>query len=243
MTAPGAIPSRQDKPHPHSVNLDPTGHFLVAPDLGADLLRIFLADPTTGILTPCPTAATAPGDGPRHAVFWTSPTTPSLTKLFVVNELGNSVSAWDVAPTPPAGGCPTLAKTQVLSAYPPGQAPPAGSKSAEVRAAGNFLYVSNRNDQTFGPGQDSVATYAIDPATGGLTFVELTRTFVFFPRTFVVNAAGDLVAFGGQTSSSVAVVARDVVTGRLGGLVAEVMVGALGTVNQEDGLSSVVWNE
>lgn len=240
MSGPGTVPSRQDKPHPHSVNLDPTGQFIVVPDLGADLLRVFLADTTTGDLTACPAAATGLGDGPRHAVFWVSPVT-GATKLFVVNELGNSVSAWDV--TAPAQGCLALTKTQVLSAYPANQTAPDGAKSAEIRLAGSNLYVSNRNDQTFGTQQDSVATYTIDPATGSLAFVELTNTFTFFPRTFVINKAGDLVAFGGQTSSNVAVVARDTTTGRLGPLVAQLQVGALGTVNNEDGLSSVVWNE
>lgn len=239
MSGPGPIPSRQDKPHPHSVNLDPTGQFIVAPDLGADLLRVFVANSVTGDLTACPAAAAAPGDGPRHAAFWISPT--GATKLFVVNELANSVSAWDV--TSPPQGCLEIIKTQVLSTYPAGQVAPTGSKPAEVHIAGNNMYVSNRNDQTFGPQQDSAATYNIDPATGNLTFVELTNTFTFFPRTFAINKAGDMVAWGGQTSSNVAVVARDTATGRLGPLIANLPVGTPGTFNQDDGLSSVVWNE
>lgn len=238
-SGPGAVPDRQDKSHPHSVNLDPTGQFILVPDLGADLLRVFVADSVTGDLTACPAAITAPGDGPRHAAFWLSPT--GATKLYVVNELANSVSAWDV--TSPPEGCLALTKTQVLSTYPEGQVAPTGSKAAEIHIAGNNVYVSNRNDQTFGPQQDSAATYNIDPATGTLTFVELTNTFTFFPRTFAINAAGDMVAFGGQTSSNVAIVARDTATGKLGPLVAQLPVGPLGTVNQEDGLSAVVWND
>lgn len=241
MSGPGPVSSRQDKPHPHSVVLDPSGKYIISPDLGADLLRVFLIDPTTGVLTACPAAVSGPGDGPRHGVFWLAPS--GATKLFVVNELSNSVTAWNVTDSPSAGGCPSFTKTQALSAYPRGQTAPAGSKSAEIHAAGNFLYVSNRNDQTFGPQQDSAATFAIEPVTGNVTFVELTNTFTYFPRTFAINKAGDMVAFGGQTSSTVAVVRRDPTTGRLGQLIAQLQVGTPGTVNQENGLSAVVWNE
>jgi 6-phosphogluconolactonase (cycloisomerase 2 family) len=51
LTAPGTNPSRQDAPHPHEVILDPTGSFIVVPDLGADLVRVFSVDPKTSLLT------------------------------------------------------------------------------------------------------------------------------------------------------------------------------------------------
>ncbi|RWA03833.1 hypothetical protein EKO27_g11273, partial [Xylaria grammica] len=38
MTAPGPNP-RQNAPHPHAAHVDPTGKFLLVPDLGADLIR------------------------------------------------------------------------------------------------------------------------------------------------------------------------------------------------------------
>ncbi|EPE08585.1 hypothetical protein F503_04172 [Ophiostoma piceae UAMH 11346] len=42
------------------------------------------------------------------------------------------------------------------------------SKSAEGHPLSNFVYVSNRNNKSFGAQQDSVGTYAINPATGAL---------------------------------------------------------------------------
>lgn len=244
MTAPGPDPYRQDKPHPHSVFTDPTGRFLLSADLGADLIRIFSIDATTGRLADCPAAATGPGDGPRHGEFWTSGEGDVF--LYVVNELAGSVTAWAVT-TPPAtgggAGCLSLSKMQSASTYPSGKPPPAGSKSAEVRVRGDFVYATNRNDQSFGSGQDSAATFAVDGASGRLSFVEATNTHTYFPRTFAVNRAGDAVAFGGQTSSTVVVVSRDASTGRLGDVVAQLQVGQPGTVNNEDGLSAVVWDE
>jgi 6-phosphogluconolactonase (cycloisomerase 2 family) len=45
------VPSRQDKPHPHFVIADPPGKFFLAPDLGADLIRVFSIDTKSGMLS------------------------------------------------------------------------------------------------------------------------------------------------------------------------------------------------
>lgn len=120
---------------------------------------------------------------------------------------------------------------------------PSGSKAAEVHVAGNFVYAVNRNDKSFGSTSDSAVTYSIDAATGAITFVEATSAQTYFPRTFAINKAGDMVAFGGQTSSTVAIVARNTTTGRLGNLITSLQVGNPGSVNNEDGLSAVIWDE
>ncbi|CAJ2510422.1 Uu.00g051250.m01.CDS01 [Anthostomella pinea] len=241
MSAPGPNP-RQNAPHPHSTVLDPTGKFIVVPDLGADLIRVFSIDSATGNLTACAPGVADPGDGPRHAAWW-APSVDSTAgqMLYTVNELGNSVSAWAVSY--PDDGCLALTKQQTLSTYAAGTTPPDGSKAAEVHVAGDFLYAANRADQTFGAEQDSLATYAIDAASGAISWVEATNAHAWFPRTFSINAAGDLVAVGGQTSSNVAIISRNPATGRLGGLVASVLVATPGTEQQEDGLSAVIWVE
>lgn len=245
MTAPGPNP-RQEASHPHASFPDPTGQYLLVPDLGADLIRIFSIDTASGELADCGAGQADPGDGPRHGAFWAPSSAESPTDglmLYTVNELGNSVSAWAVS-YPEASGCLTLSKTQTLSTYAEGTtAPPAGSKAAEVHVKGDFLYAANRADETFGPEQDSLATYTIDAGTGEIAWLEATNAHAWFPRTFQINAAGDLVAVGGQTSSTVAVIARDPETGRLGELVASVLVASPGTAGQEDGLSAVVWLE
>ncbi len=241
MSGRGPRTDRQDKPHPHSTFTDPTGKFLLSADLGADVIRVFTINPTSGELTLCATAPAASGDGPRHGAFWV-PKAGSTdgTMLYVVNELGNSVGTYTVAYS---GSCLSLKKTQNLATYAAGKTPPTGSKAAEVHVAGNFLYAVNRNDQTFGSQQDSAATFSIDPASGAATFVEVTSAHSYYPRTFQINKAGDMVAFAGQTSSNVAVVSRDPATGKLGSLVASVQVGTAGRAGQEDGLSAVIWAE
>jgi len=244
MSSPGPRPDRQDAPHIHSTFTDPTSRFLLSGDLGADVIRIFSIDPASGKLTECPAAATARGDGPRHGAFWgpADSADSDVTVLFTVNELGNSVTAWDVK-YPADGGCLTLAKKKTIGTLPSGKMPPSGSKAAEVRVRDNFVYATNRFDKSFGQNEDSIALYEIDPATGDFEFVEITSAFASFPRTFEINGDGTLVAVGGQTSSNVAIIERNVTTGRLGGRLANVAVGRPGAEMNEDGLSAVIWNE
>lgn len=215
---------------------------MLVPDLGADLIRIFSIDQSSGKLTACGQGQAGSGDGPRHGSFW-SPNASSTNglMLYTVNELGNSVTGWEV--TYPSSGCLALSRTQTISTFasgsPPSQSQPV--KAAEVHVRDNFLYAANRNDQTFGSQQDSLVTYNIS-SSGVLDFVEATNAHAWYARTFSINKAGDLVAVGGQTSSNVAIIRRDPSTGRLGDLLASVAVGAAGHDGQEDGLSAVVWN-
>lgn len=232
---------RQDVAHPHEIHLDPTGKFILVPDLGADLIRVFKIDAASGKLTSCSEAKADPGDGPRHVKFWKS--TAGLQRVFSLNELGNSVSAWDVTYPADAAGCLTLEKTQTLSTYAAGKQGGPTTKAAEVRVVGNFLYASNRADETFGTQQDSIAIYTIDPATGAIAWLEAANSYSYYPRTFQANKEGTLVAVGGQTSSNVAIIARDPATGKLGKLVANIQVGQKGRAGEEDGLSSVIWVE
>jgi 6-phosphogluconolactonase (cycloisomerase 2 family) len=244
MTSKGPNP-RQDSPHPHQTITDPTGQYLLVPDLGADLIRIFSIG-SSGQLTACTAAQTGSGDGPRHGTFW-APVSGSTSglMLYTVNELGNSVTSRKVGY--PSGGCLTLSKQQTLSTFASGSTPSSSSqypiKAAEVHVRDNFLYAANRNDQIFGSQQDSIALYNISSSTGLINFVEATNAHAWYPRTFSINKAGTLVAIGGQTSSNVAIVTRDTSTGRLGSLVANVQVGSAGRDGQEDGLSAVTWNE
>jgi 6-phosphogluconolactonase (cycloisomerase 2 family) len=234
---------RQDVPHPHEIIKDPTGNFILVPDLGADLIRVFKINQSTGQLTSCGSAQTAPGDGPRHGKWWNPNGAANSTdglRFYSLNELGNSVSAWNVNYS---SGCINLSRTQTLSTYASGVKPGSGTKAAEIRIAGNFLYAANRADQTFGSGKDSLAIYTIDPATGALAWQEATNSYSYYPRTFQINKAGTLVAVGGQTSSNVAIISRDPATGKLGSLLANLQVASRGQAGQEDGLSAVVWNE
>jgi 6-phosphogluconolactonase (cycloisomerase 2 family) len=239
MSAPGPRPDRQDAPHPHSAFADPTGQFLVVPDLGADLTRIFKIDKDSGMLTACPAVSSLPGDGPRHGLF---KQTAAGLKYYSLNEVSSSVGAYNVVYPAASGGCLSFVLVQTLSNYGMHLTGNTTEKSAEIRIAGDYLYTSNRNDQTFGSEQDSLATFKIEPS-GNLTFIELANAHGYYPRPFDINKAGTYVAIGGQTTSNVAIVSRDPATGKLGGLVANLNIAPRGTYGGEDGLSSVIWDE
>ncbi|KAF2709136.1 putative isomerase YbhE [Pleomassaria siparia CBS 279.74] len=243
MAAPGPRPDRQDKPHPHSAFTDPTGAYLIVPDLGADLTRIYKINKDTGILTVCPAIKSLPGDGPRHGLFNKAKDT---LKYYSLNEVSSSVGVYDVvypSRNSTNSDCLSLVLQQTVSNY--GPSVPLGNiyvKSAEIRIVGDYLYASNRNDTTFGFEQDSIATFQIG-ASGALTFVELANSYSYYPRSFSFNKAGTYVAIGGQTTANIAIVSRDTETGKLGRLVANVNVPPRGTYGGEDGISSIVWDE
>ncbi|KAJ9199627.1 hypothetical protein DTO166G4_5646 [Paecilomyces variotii] len=248
LSKPGAVPSRQDAPHPHEVFLDPTGTFLLSPDLGSDLVRVYRIDPSSGSLKTCPALKVTPGTGPRHGVFWTpGASSPRLlrqkrslaeTVLYVVGELGNKVTAYSVS-YDMQSDCLGFNETQALYPYPNGTALPSSATVAEIRLEQPYLYISIRSDHAFPP-NDSLATLSLN-TTGAVSFQRLSSSFGTVPRTFAINKQGDLVAIGNQASSNVAIVQRDPHTGQLGDEVANLAVGEPGTVGAAEGLSSVIW--
>ncbi|CAN9100490.1 unnamed protein product [Alternaria alternata] len=246
-TGKGVNPSRQEAPHPHHAFVDPSGDFLVVPDLGTDQIRIHKIDQNSGKLTECASAKPPPGTGPRHGAFWTPSAANSRvrraaegTTLFIANELSNSVSSWAVS-YPSSGDCMSLTLKQTLTPYQGNATAVRGTKVGEVKVKGNFVYITNRNDKKFN-GNDSLTQYTISP-NGSLTWTANTSSYGTYPRTFDINKAGDFVAIGDQTTSNVAIVPRDPKTGKLGERVADLRIGTVGVPENEDGLSAVVWAE
>ncbi len=54
------------------VILDPTGDFILVPDLGADQVRVYAIDQHSGRLNACPNLNYTAGSAPRHGPFWKS---------------------------------------------------------------------------------------------------------------------------------------------------------------------------
>ncbi|KAI9655767.1 MAG: hypothetical protein M1821_005202 [Bathelium mastoideum] len=248
LAQPGPNPSRQDAPHPHETILDPTGQFVLIPDLGADLVRIFGIDPSTDLLTELTPLEVVPGSGPRHGAFWTPDGVNganSTTFLYIVTELGQTVTSYAVT-YPAAGG---LAFEEVYTSNTYGnRSEPAGTAPAEVQISpdNRFLVISNRNDSSFtipSPSSssntttelsDSISTFALNQ-DGTLSFRQLAPAGGSYPRQFSMNRYGDLVAVGLQYSARVVILARNVTTGEIGAPVAEI--GVPGNV------TCVVWDE
>ena len=98
-TSPTGPRPSQNVPHPHDAILDPTGNYIVVPDLGSDILRIYAFDHDTNHLTEIQHVETATGSGPRHGVFWTPSGKCALGDplfFYVLSELDNTVTSFRV---------------------------------------------------------------------------------------------------------------------------------------------------
>lgn len=196
----GFNPSRQAKPHGHSIDATPDGRFAIVCDLGLDKVFVHALDRERATLAPHGFAATKAGAGPRHFARH-----PSGRFGYCVNELDLTVTAF--AFDPEAG---TLSAMQTLPTLPDTVTERRGFSTAEiaVHPTGTFLYASNR-------GHDSIAMYAIDAATGRLTFLGAEPARVKTPRHFAIAPGGRFLLTAGQDSGTVAIFALDAQTGRL----------------------------
>jgi 6-phosphogluconolactonase len=197
---PAAVPPIM--PRAHSINLDPANRFAYVPDLGLDQVRAYRFGSDAGSLEAAdpPFAALAPGSGPRHFAFH-----PKGRFAYVINEKNMTVTAF--GQDAERG---TLTQIQTVSTLPPAQPIETGFSTAEVQVhpSGRFLYGSNR-------GHNSLALFAIDEATGRLTFVETTPTQGNMPRGFGIDPTGTWLLAAHQRSDSVVVFRIDRATGRL----------------------------
>ena len=81
-----------------------------------------------------------------------------------------------------------------------------------------------------------MSVFAISPADGSLTFLQLFPAGGSYPRQFALNKAGNLAAVGLQMTGSVSILERNTVTGLFEKEVANVGIGG-GMV------TCVVWDE
>jgi 6-phosphogluconolactonase len=148
---PGPHRVEQAESHPHQILFDPSGKFVVVPDKGLDRVFVFRFDSATGKLMPTAQGAgvARSGSGPRHAAFH-----PSLTVLWVLNEIGNTVTTWFWE-----AERGHLRAAQILSTLPADYTGENTASEIAVGAGGRVVYCSNR-------GHDSIAAFTVDPATG-----------------------------------------------------------------------------
>ncbi|KAJ5971277.1 uncharacterized protein N7479_001195 [Penicillium vulpinum] len=211
IPAAGPVPDRQDVSHPHGAIVDPTGRFVVVPDLGMDKIHIFKICPSSSLLLPQTPLVVNPGSGPRHAVFWIPKTrvgSVDNTFLYLVSELDNTFSAFKSHYT---HNSLTFAKVHKENTY-GGNAAPSGSKVSGIQISpGNErIMVSNRGDATFGEGSDTFAVFTCFTANGNgdmnVSSVGLFPAYGSFPREFDFNENNGTIVVALQNSHEVAVI-------------------------------------
>ncbi|MCL1800714.1 MAG: lactonase family protein, partial [Promicromonosporaceae bacterium] len=161
---------RQQSAHPHWVGFTPDLRFLLAADLGADLVRVY--DYQNGELTELPerNIRITAGAGPRHAIF-----SADGRMFYLVNELENSVMVFEYH-----AGEFTLRQT--LPTLPPDTTDWSLAAAIRISDSGRSLLVTNRF-------VDGIFYCGIDQETGLLNHIA-TVACGRYP--------GDLVVFDNQ---------------------------------------------
>ncbi|MFE5212632.1 lactonase family protein [Streptomyces sp. NPDC056600] len=148
LTHTGSGPSslRQQGPHAHQVQPDPTGRWAVSVDLGTDSVRVCaVGDEGLRVYREI---KMRPGSGPRHLAFH-----QDGDRAYVVNELTPTVTVcrWNAA----RGLLEPLCELGVLERAPEGDAYPSGVVAS---ADGRFVWTATR-------GADLISVFAVDGET------------------------------------------------------------------------------
>ncbi|MEV6195135.1 lactonase family protein [Streptomyces sp. NPDC051920] len=183
-TGSGPHTERQQGPHAHQVQPDPTGRWVVSVDLGTDSVRVCALD--EGTLAVHREIALRPGSGPRHLAFH-----PRGGHAYVVNELTPTVTVcrWDA----PEGSLRPVGETPVLSGVPDGDAYPSG---IVVSPDGRFAWTAVR-------GQDTVSVLAVDAGGEGLTLVAEVPCGGVWPRALALDPSGRFLYTANERSGDV----------------------------------------
>jgi 6-phosphogluconolactonase len=200
VTGKGPNKARQEAPHPHDVEFDPAGGFVIGNDLGTDKVWVWHLDTTAGKLVPAdvPYVQVASGSGPRHSTFH-----PSGKFAYVIDEMVSSITAFAYD-----GATGSMIWIQTISTLPASFTGTSSTAEIIMHPSGKFVYGSNR-------GHDSIAGFAIDPASGKLTSTGWTSTQGKVPRGFNIDPSGSLLLAGNQNSDSIVPFIIDQSTGNL----------------------------
>lgn len=200
-TGAGPQADRQEAPHAHCIVPDPANRHALVADLGVDKLFVYPINSEAARLdASLQEVATRPGMGPRHLAFH-----PVLDVVYVSGELDSTVSVF--AYTPATGALAEMQHVSTLLAGFTGENYPS---EIAVAPSGRFVYCANRL-------HDSLAVFAVDPASGRLTpiaHVPLAGPHeAAFPRHFAIDPTGEWLLVANQRGHNVAVFRMDTDTG------------------------------
>lgn len=198
----GSGPSpRQKNAEAHGLAVDPTGHFLLCADFGADKIYVYRYDGTTRKLTPSTPAfiSTPTGSGPRHITF-----TPDGKYVVMNTELNGQVRVYRWKER--AG---TMDQTQVVDPFPSGYKDEKSAAEIEFSKDGKFFYLSLRGKE------DKLLTYAWSGAEGKLTEIDRVPSAGGTPWSFGLDPSGNWMLVTNSGSGYVSVFAVDKINGRL----------------------------
>lgn len=193
---------RQSRPQAHGVAVDPSGHFVVASDFGADRLFFYRFDRQTRAMEPArpPFESLPPGSGPRHLVF-----PPHSKFLYLLTEFSAELRSyrWDTQ----AGRVQLVATLPSYAGDDSGQ--PKSAADLVASSDGRFLYISLRGDQ------NSIVVYATSKSSGKVTEVQRLPSGGKTPWSIGIDRTGQWLLATNEGSNSVTMFGIDRKTGKL----------------------------
>lgn len=202
-TGSGPNQRRQASAHAHNAVVDPSGHYVLVPDLGADRIFVYGFDGARHALLPDngdpPRALAAPpGSGPRHLVFGADG-----RFAYVITELSAEIFVlrWD-----PAQG--RLAQVQTVPLSSPELKGVRSGAEIVMSADGRFVYAEDR-------GEDMLVVYHVDPESGQLSELQRIASGGAKPWGMELDPSGKWLLVANQHSGNIAVFSVDRASGKL----------------------------
>lgn len=197
----GPNTKRQEAPHLHCVTFTPDGKYLLATDLGTDILYRFPVDKKKKAgnaaslldVAAMDSIKMEAGSGPRHICFH-----PNGKFAYLVSELSGNITAFSYNKG-------RLKRLQTIVCDP---FKVEGSADIHVSSDGKYLYASRRLKE------DGIAIYSINLKTGTLTQVGYQPTGLY-PRSFALTPDNRYVAVVCRDSNCIQLFERNKETGLL----------------------------
>lgn len=186
----GVHPSRQEKPHVHSVYYSPDSSRIWACDLGTDRIRVIRADDFT--YTGEEDIVLPEGSGPRHICFHSSG-----KYAYVITELSGDVVVLDIKD----GGMAEIIQTVKADTA-------GGEGSADIHLSpdGRFLYASCRIKS------DGLAVFRVSADTGKIERTGYCLTGKH-PRNFAITPNGRYILVACRDENAIEIYEVDKDTG------------------------------
>ena len=190
----GPVKDRQEHSHAHWIEVSAHNRYAYVSDLGLDRVLIYKFDADKGTLSRGESSEAssdfysvtlAPGTGPRHVAF-----SNDRRFMYVVGEIASTVTVFA------NDGNETFKPIQKISTLPEGFSGENTAAEIEIHPNGKFLYASNRGD-------DSIAVFAIDSATGKLTFLQRVPSGGKMPRHFAIAPDGKRLLVANEETGNI----------------------------------------
>jgi 6-phosphogluconolactonase len=197
-TGSGPDPKRQEKAHAHCAEVSPDGQNLCIVDLGIDRVKVYdFPNRAAGLKEkPALTIASAGGAGSRHIIFH-----PNRKTAYLLHELNNTISSFLCT-------ADAFIHVQTIPMLPAGFTAPSTAAAIKFSPDGRRVFGSNR-------GHDSIAAYDIDPDTGKMSLLAISKLAGPSPRDFEFMPGGAFILAGHQSANELMSYAYDAATGKL----------------------------